>query len=91
MRNHKVLIKEPRGPPLTAQAYEISKSSNLAKDFRISNEISRFPARFQDFRKDFQDFQDFQRDFQDFQDFQRDFQDIQVDFQISCEISSKIS
>ena len=78
----------PRGPPLTAQAYEIS---NLAKDFRISNEISRFPARFQDFRKDFQDFQDFQRDFQDFQDFQRDFQDIQVDFQISCEISSKIS
>ena len=33
--------------------YEISKSWDFAKDFRISGKISRFHERFQDFMKDF--------------------------------------
>ena len=31
--------------------YEISKSWDFAKDFRISGKISRFQSRFQDFTK----------------------------------------
>ena len=42
-----------RGPPLVQKVYEISKSSNLPKDFWISREISRFHERFQDFTRDF--------------------------------------
>jgi len=42
--------------------YEISKSWDFAKDFRISGKISRFQSRFQDFSQDFKislRFQDF--------------------------------
>ena len=45
-----VPLAESRGPPLLQKAYEISKSSNLPKDFKISGKIS-------DFRKDFERFQ----------------------------------
>ena len=49
-----------RGPPPVAQAYEISNlakdfkiSIEISRDFQISKEISRFPERFLGFRRDF--------------------------------------
>ena len=64
--------------------YEISKSWDFAKDFRISGKISRFQERFQDFSQDFKislkisrfhlRFQDFQKlDYARFPDFNEDF------------------
>ena len=61
---------EARGPPPVAQAYEIS---NLAKDFQISREISRFQERFPDFLRDFQISGEISRFPEGFLDFRRDF------------------
>ena len=71
-RGAKLLLRgfEPRGPPPAAQAYEIS---NLAKDFKISREISRFHERFPDFRRDFQISGEISRFPEGFLDFRRDF------------------
>ena len=53
--------------------YEISKSWDFAKDFRISAKISRFQSRFQDFTK--------------ISRFHLRFQDFTEDFKISLKIS----
>ena len=81
-------LLKPRGPPLAQKVYEISKSSNLPKDFWISREISRFHERFQDFTiieiSGFHErFRDSRRDFK----ISRDFRDFTKDFGISREIS----
>ena len=47
---------KPEGSAMRHSVYEISKSSNLPKDFWISREISRFHDRFKDFTRGFQDF-----------------------------------
>ena len=49
--------------------YEISKSWDCAKDFRISGKISRFQERFQGFQERFQDFMEISRFHLRFQDF----------------------
>ena len=65
--------------------YEISKSWDFAKDFRISGKISRFQERFQDFTE-------ISRFHLRFQDFTSDFRisrKIMQDFQISMKISAR--
>ena len=81
---------EPRGPPLVQKVYEISKSSNLPKDFWISREISRFHERFQDFTRDFRisrKISGFQEDFTGFQGFHERFRDFKRDFKTSRIVS----
>ena len=63
-------LLEARGPPPVAQAYEISNlakdfkiSREISRDFQISKDISRFPEGFLDFRRDLE-ISRFPKDFQ---------------------------
>ena len=73
-------VSHPRGPPPVVQAYEISNlakdfkiSREISRDFQISKEISRFPERFLGFRRDFLISGKISRFPEGFPDFRRDF------------------
>ena len=61
----------------------LSRFQDFGQDFKISGEISRFRARFQDFRQYFRDFKISGK----ISRFQARFQDFMQDFKISCKIS----